>query len=278
MDGYHSTCDPSLNFEVNLPPQGSPLELPPFVPGNYESLADALGESSSAFLFDQNEGADMVILSWLHFTIPADYFFLKVFGDYVPISPIPSSSISVDGPEPLTLSTSSFTDNINRILDSPVHGPPVAGADVTPWSNSTQHPSQLPAIPSSTFTDACSPHAALSKRKKSAVTRPGAGSRRSGRLVGKTTRYEPYSEESEPIKKKGRKPKAKTPRRAHVPAKRAPCAWPGCVETYNRQEDANRHFRSVHLGIKHPCDYCSEDFSRPDALRRHHKKDRCYGC
>ncbi|KAF7984279.1 hypothetical protein HWV62_16138 [Athelia sp. TMB] len=264
--------DPSLNFELDLLAQGSPLELPPFVPGNYESLVDALGESANAFLFDQNEGADMV------------------FEDYPSISPTPSS-VSVDGPEPLTLSTSSFKDNTNIILDSPVHGSPVAGANVTlvlaqpkpadtitPWFNSAQHHSQLPAIPSSTFTDASSLHTALSKRKKSAVTRPGAGPRRSGRLVGKTTRYEPYPEEPEPIKKKGRKPKAKTPRRAYVSAKRAPCAWPGCDKTYNRQEDANRHFRSVHLGIKHPCDYCSDDFSRPDALRRHHKKDRCYGC
>ncbi|KAF7975035.1 hypothetical protein HWV62_10513 [Athelia sp. TMB] len=276
ISGGTSVRDALQSFEVDLPPQVELLELPPPVLGEHESsLAIALGLNSNTFLTSLNEEVYMV------------------FDDQTSISRTLFPD-SVEGLEPLTLSTSSYKDNTNIVLGTQAYGLPEADGDAmlppvpsnstcpdTPsWSIPAQQPSRLSADRSPASTNSSSTRAALSKHAQSVDIRPSVGARRSGRLVGKTARYEPYLDESEPIKKKGRKPKAKTSRRARAAGgkgPRAPCTWPGCNKTYNRQEDANRHFRSVHEKITHPCSDCWKKFCRPDALGRHLKKDRCDG-
>jgi hypothetical protein len=62
-----------------------------------------------------------------------------------------------------------------------------------------------------------------------------------------------------------------------IPPQRTPC--PLCTETFARPSDLNRHFQSVHLGIKYHCDYwlgCPNNrgkgYCRLEKLRTHQRE------
>ena len=42
-----------------------------------------------------------------------------------------------------------------------------------------------------------------------------------------------------------------------------------CGEEFDKKSDCDRHFKSIHTGVTHPCSYCDRSYSRSDALLRH---------
>jgi hypothetical protein len=64
---------------------------------------------------------------------------------------------------------------------------------------------------------------------------------------------------------------------APIPTPRTPC--PHCTESFARASDLNRHWQSVHLGIKYHCDYwlgCPNNggkgYCRLEKLRTHQRE------
>jgi hypothetical protein len=59
---------------------------------------------------------------------------------------------------------------------------------------------------------------------------------------------------------------------------RTPCPWIGCSESFVRSTDVQRHWDSVHLGIKHHCDWpgCPNNggkgYCRLEKLRTHQRQ------